>query len=170
MLNLDRLEDQLILHESLRLLPYDDATGKTVQPGEHYRGKLTIGVGRNLDGNPLTKAEVAHIGHNCREKAITKEQALYLLSNDIAHVTATLDENLPWWEHLDEVRARVIFDMCFNMGIVTLLKFKNTLSFVRTGNYESAAANMRKSSWYWQVGRRGVRLSNMMETGKDWTS
>jgi lysozyme len=177
-LNRARLDDQLILHEGLRLLPYDDATGKTVKPGQHYRGKLTTGIGRNLDGNPLTNAEVAHIGHNGREKAITKEQALYLLHNDIASVCRALDANLPWWQSLDEVRARALVDMCFNMGITKLLTFRNTLSFIRTGSYNAAATNLEKSLWYKQVGDgnpadgeindRSERIVYMIHTGKDW--
>lgn len=169
-LNRARLDSQLILHEGLKLLPYDDATGKTVKPGEHYRGKLTTGIGRNLDGNPLSNVEVAFLGHNAREKAITKEQALYLLNNDVAAVCRALDGNLPWWRHLDEVRARVLVDMCFNMGVVKLLVFKNTLSFVRTGAYDKAADNMKKSLWYAQVGERGIRLARMMRTGEDWVA
>jgi lysozyme len=169
-LNRARLDSQLILHEGLKLLPYDDATGKTVKPGEHYRGKLTIGIGRNLDGNPLSGPEIAFIGHNCREQAITKEQALYLLNNDVNGVCRDLDNNLPWWRSLDEVRGRVLADMCFNMGVTKLLVFKNTLSFVRTGNYGSAADNMKKSLWYSQVGDRGKRLTRMMRTGEDWAA
>ncbi len=169
-LNHERLHSQLILHEGLKLLPYDDATGKTVKPGQHYRGKLTTGIGRNLDGNALTKAEISYIGHNAREKAITKEQALYLLDNDIKNVCAAMDRNIPWWRHLDEIRARVLVDMCFNMGMTKLLAFKNTLTFIRTGNYANAAANMRRSLWYIQVGDRAERLADMMETGKDWTA
>jgi lysozyme len=179
-LKIDRLQDQLILHEALRLLPYDDVTGKTVKPNMHYRGKLTIGIGRNVDGNPLTPSEVAFIGHNCREKAITREQALYLLGNDIKAVCRALDVSLPWWAHLDEIRARALVDLCFNMGITTLLKFRNTLSFLRTGDYNKAADNLEKSAWYRQVGDgdptdgevndRSERIVMMIRTGKDWVA
>lgn len=168
-LNLVRLESQLILHEGLRLLPYDDATGKVVESGNGYRGNLTIGVGRNLDGNPLTSKEIAFVGHNCREKAITKEQAIYLLGNDIAHHACALNENIPWWTFLDEVRGRVLVDMCFNMGVIKLLGFKNTLSSIRSGAYSRAADGMAASLWYIQVGMRGKRLEKMMRTGQDWT-
>lgn len=169
-LNHVRLHSQLILHEGMRLAPYDDATGKPVKPGEHYRGKLTVGIGRNLDGNPLTKAEEGFVGHNGRDKPITQEQALYLLNNDISAVCRALNDNTPWWAHLDEIRGRVLVDMCFNMGVSKLLGFKNTLSFVRGGNYASAADNMKKSLWYAQVGIRGVRLEQMMRLGQDWVS
>lgn len=167
-LNMPRLRSQLILHEALRLLPYDDATGKTVKPGDPYRGQLTTGVGRNLDGNPLSPNEIKHVGHNAREKAITQEQAMYLLDNDIAAVCRALDISLPWWKYLDEIRARVLVDLCFNMGIARLLKFKTTLACYRVGDFAGAADGLKNSLWYTQVKSRGERLVDMVRTGKDW--
>jgi len=167
-LNHVRLDEQLTLHEGLRLIPYDDATGLPVKPGQPYKGKLTTGIGRNLDGNPLTVEELAYIGHNARERAITREQAIYLLRNDVQAVIRALDRNIPWWQQLDEVRARVLVDMCFNMGIKTFLTFKNTLTYVKEGKFNNAASGMANSLWYKQVGERGERLTKMMRTGKDW--
>lgn len=167
-LNMTRLRSQLSLHEEIRLLPYDDATGKTVKPGQPYRGQLTTGIGRNLDGNPLTPKEISVIGHDCRTKAITVEQALYLLDNDVGAVCRALDVALPWWRYLDEIRARVLVDMCFNLGITRLLKFKATLAAFRMGDFGAAADGMKNSLWYTQVKTRGERLVDMVRTGKDW--
>lgn len=69
---------RLVVNESLRLKPY-----------RCTEGKLTIGVGRCVDTNPLTDEEVCYIGHNCREKSITEEQAIYLLKHDVEGVKIT---------------------------------------------------------------------------------
>ncbi|KVC46285.1 hypothetical protein WI72_32110 [Burkholderia ubonensis] len=78
---------------------------------------------------------------------------------------AGLDLHLSWWRQLDEVRQRVIANMAFNMGVATLLAFKNTLAAVQRGAYDIAAAGMKASRWYSQVGQRAVRLRSAMETG-----
>lgn len=168
-LNMGRLRSQLILHEALKLLPYDDATGMVVQPGKPYRGQLTTGVGRNLDGNPLSPNEIKEVGHDARTKAITHDHALYLLDNDIEAVCRILDHQLPWWRYMDEIRARVLVDLCFNLGITRLLKFKATLAAMRMGDFATAAVQLKDSVWYNQVKSRGERLVKMLETGKDWT-
>lgn len=138
-----KLAYQLILHEGIRFKPYRDSVGK-----------LTIGIGRNLD-----------------DKGITREEALYLFENDVKEKTAELDRYLPWWRKLDEVRQRVLLDMCFNMGIGDerrgLRSFKNTLSAIEDGLYEEAADLMLKSKWAKQVKGRARRLARMMRTGKD---
>jgi lysozyme len=134
------IEEQLILHEGLRLKPYRCTAGK-----------LTIGVGRNLD-----------------DVGITQDEAMYLLRSDVARCARDLRNRLPWFDSLDAIRQRVLLDMAFNLGIKGLLSFKNTLEFVRKGEWKSASENMLKSKWAKQVGRRAVRLSTMMMTGKDY--
>ena len=141
-----RLIEQLRLHEGERRKPYRDTVGK-----------LTVGIGRNLD-----------------DKGLRRDEIEYLLANDIADSRADLDRYLPWWRGLDPVRQRVLIDMVFNMGAGSpkgggLLSFVNTLSEIRRGNYGIAADMMLASKWSAQVGRRAVRLATMMRTGMDYT-
>ncbi len=135
---IESLRNQLIRHEGLRLKPYRCSAGK-----------LSIGVGRNLDDN-----------------GISKQEAFCLLDNDIASSTAGLLQALPWVKDLDEARRNVLINMTFNMGITTLLTFKNTLSLIKGGRYEEAAKNMLLSKWAMQVGSRAVELARIMEEGK----
>ncbi len=68
--------------------------------------------------------------------------------------------------NLDPVRRSVVVDMLFNLGLTKLLKFKNTLSYIRTGEYDKAAKGMLNSKWAKQVGNRANELSEMMRTGE----
>ena len=137
-----RLYEQLELHEGKKSKPYKDTVGK-----------LTIGIGRNLD-----------------DRGITEEEIVFLLGTDVALVEKDLDKNLKWWRDMSEVRQRVLADMCFNLGITKLLTFKNTLEAMRTGRYNDAASGMLNSLWAKQVKGRAVRLANMMRTGEDYDS
>jgi lysozyme len=134
-----KLIQQLRRHEGERLKPYRCTAGK-----------LTIGVGRNLD-----------------DRGITAEESAYLLSNDIDRVWTELRVRLPWMAGLNDVRQRVLLDMAFNLGIDGLLKFRNTLATIEAGNYQKAGEMMLDSLWAKQVGMRAQRLSRMMQTGTD---
>jgi len=132
-------------------------------------GKRTIGVGRNLDDVGIRAVETARLGITlvrCLANGITRAESRALLAGDIDGCEADLDRKLPWWRGLDPVRQRVLLNMTFNMGIRTMLTFKNTLRFVEAGDYRRAAENMRASKWRAQVGERALRLVRMMETGK----
>lgn len=134
------LRDDLILDlkldEGLRLKPYRDSVGK-----------LTLGIGRNLDDVGISEAE-----------------AEYLLGNDIDRTIADLNRLLPWWQGLDDTRRRVLLNMGFNLGVPGLLKFKNTLQAVQDGRYQDAAKGMLASKWARQVGDRAKRLAEMMRS------
>ena len=136
---MDRIKEQLVRHEGLRLRPYRCTAGK-----------LTIGIGRNLD--------------DC---GISQSEAYVMLINDIMNCEKQLQSKIPdIYNGLDEVRKSVLLNMCFNLGINGLLRFKNTLAFVKAGDWERAANNMLVSKWAKQVGRRAIELSELMRKGK----
>jgi lysozyme len=128
--------------------------------------KLTIGVGRNLDDCPLTKEELEFIGHDCREKSITKEQVFYLLRHDIDRAIETLNRKLPWWKNLSDDRQYVLIDLVFNLGINSLLQFKKFLKYLSTGFYKQAARELMDSKYARQVPKRAERNKRAIETGK----
>ncbi|GDX76038.1 lysozyme [Cyanobium sp.] len=130
---------QLRLHEGERLRPYRCTAGK-----------LTIGVGRNLE-----------------DRGITRDESAMLLLNDIGAMETEVLRALPWVTQLNEVRQRVLVDMAFNMGLVGLLNFKRTLATIQAGHYQQAATMMLDSKWAGQVGQRAERLARMMATGMD---
>ncbi|HEF4743289.1 TPA: glycoside hydrolase family protein [Burkholderia multivorans] len=144
-MNLDLMEAELRRDEGVRYTRYLDT-----------RGIPTTGVGHNLNASPLPDGWTFPLNDT---------QVNSLLSHDLAVTFAGLDLHLPWWRKLDEVRQRVIANMAFNMGVDKLLGFKNTLAAVQRGAYALAAAGMKASRWYTQVGQRAVRLRMAMETG-----
>jgi lysozyme len=130
--------------------------------------KRTIGVGRNLDDVGISKAETAALGITVASvcaNGLTRPQSRALLTNDIDACERQLDAKLPWWRTLNDVRQRVLLNMCFNLGITRLLPFKNTLAAMEAGRFAAAAAGMRASLWARQVGARAERLAVMMEKG-----
>lgn len=159
------IDDQTVIQ---RLMKNEECRNKAYYDTKH---KLTIGIGRNLDDNPLTEEEICYIGHNARGKAITNEQAAYLCRNDIAKVKADLDRELPWWRDLCPDRQFVMIDLCFNMGIGKkgkkdgLLGFKNTLPLIAQGYYEQAAKNLLQSKYAKDVGSRALRNAYCLKYG-----
>ena len=128
---------QLKRHESVELKPYKCTSGK-----------LTIGVGRNLE-----------------DIGITEQEAELLLLNDIGRVKQEL-VNDQWYMNLDPVRKAVIENMSFNLGYPTLKKFQNMIAHISEGNYELASKEMLNSRWSKQVGQRSIELAEQMRTGQ----
>ena len=97
---------------------------------------------------------------------------MLLLTNDIERVRCELDQALPWWNRLGEVREAVMISLGFNLGVLTppdrakLLTFKTTLGLIENGKYAEAADRLMTLPWAKQVGQRAVELTEMLRTGK----
>lgn len=148
----DRSDPELIaalkVDEGLRREAYQDTVGV-----------WTIGYG--------------HTGPEVKRGLVwTREQAEAALIADVEDHNRRIHDALPWMKNLDPVRRRVLENMAFNLGVGSsatgkgLLGFKNTLEFVRTGQYQKAADGMLASKWAKQVKGRAVRLANEMRTGR----
>jgi len=107
-----------------------------------------------------------HTGNVQEGDTITEAEATKLLECDIAKSLSQVLHRIPWANKLDEVRFYVLVNMCFNLGIDGLLKFKNTLKYVEDGDYKQSAINMLNSLWAKQVKNRAIRLAKQMETGE----
>lgn len=161
------IEDQLILHEGLRLEIYKCPAGK-----------WTIGVGRNLEDVGLSRLEMewlfgrsdfsrSEVINKLKTRRLTREEAVYLLENDIA--VSKLDLAwFPWFKSLDPVRQKVMIDLRFNIGPNSLRGFTKMLAAMAQGDYNKAADEMVDSKWYHEVGTRSKRLVAMMRTGLDY--
>ena len=148
----EKLKKQLILHEGLKLNAYKCPADK-----------WTIGVGRNLEANPLTEEETLEV---LKEVGITKEIAMHWLKKEIRQVKRKL-ANYEWYTSQSEIRRRVLIDMAFNLGVSGLLSFQNMIGALEVGNYEIAAEEMLDSKWAEQVGKRAERLALMMKNNED---
>ena len=145
---LTSLEELLIAHEGVRLKPYDDATGKQLRKGVKIKGKITIGVGRNLS-----------------DRGISQDELSYLLATDIEIAkkdAATFD----YFEDLNEPRQAVIISMCFNLGLPGWRKFKRTHAAIRKKQWELSSVELLASRFAEQTGDRALHLAEILRTGK----
>jgi lysozyme len=134
---METLVERLLKHEGLRLKPYKCPAGK-----------LTIGVGRNLE-----------------DRGITEEEAFMMLQNDILACRKECYANFHWFGEMCEARQSVILEMCFNLGITRLKSFKKMLKACELKNYTLASQEMLTSLWARQVGQRAKNLAKIMEKG-----
>ena len=111
--------------------------------------KWTIGVGRNLEDVGLSEEEID-----------------ILLLNDIKRTKELMDDYIPWYNDLDEVRQEALINFVFNVGIGTAMKFKKAMAALEARDYDTAAIEMLDSNWAKQVGSRAEEVTQMIKTGE----
>jgi len=136
-MNRKRLLETIKYHEGFECFPYTCT-----------QGALTIGYGRNLDAN-----------------GINEEEAEHLLHVDLLRCEYELRENLSFFEHLSDPRQEVLLNMCFQLGITGLMKFKRMLVALVNHDFHTASLEMLDSRWANQTPERAKTLSEIMKTG-----
>jgi lysozyme len=134
MINLDRLTAQLEIHEGIKLKPYRCTANK-----------LTIGVGRNIE-----------------DVGISKEEAMYLLQNDIASVAGQCTRAFDWFLDAPEQVKEAVINLVFNMGLSKFKQFKLTIGHLSRKEYELAGAELLNSNYAVQVGNRAIEIANQI--------
>jgi len=133
----EKLKDMITEHE-----------GKVLELYQDSEGIYTIGV-----------------GHNLESKGISEAVCDLMLEEDINEAIDDA-ETFRWFDDLTDPRRAVVVDMIFNLGLTRFSGFKKTIQFLENGLYQSAAKEMLDSRWANQVGRRAIRLSEIMRTGE----
>ena len=130
----ETIYEMLLRHEGIKLKPYRCSSGK-----------LTIGVGRNLEDTGISEGE-----------------AFVMLNNDVNRVRRGLDKYLPWWRTQPDPVRIVLQNMAFQMGVEGLLEFTVTLGLLQRGRYADAPKAMLDSEWAKQTPKRAQELAALV--------
>mgnify|MGYP000952685615 FL=1 len=136
-MNRQRVRDMLVKHEGIRLHPYRCPAGK-----------LTIGIGRNIE-----------------DAGISEKEAFYLLDNDINECIGDLSKNLfPFsFDLLPGPVQEVLVSMRFQLGAGGFRGFKKMIRAVRDEDWPGMIREMKDSNWHDQVPKRAGELIKMIE-------
>ena len=115
----DELKTRMINHEGLKTTLYKDS-----------RGFWTMGVGHMCDPALGGKFSV----NTC----------MSILSDDIADTRAQLAP-FSFYKKLDQVRADMLVEMCFNIGLHGLLQFHDMIKSIDKNDYVQAAKDFLNS-------------------------
>jgi len=132
-----KLSDRIEQHEGRRNRPYRCS-----------RGKLTVGVGRNIDDVSFSDDEID-----------------LMLKNDIRRARNGAETFLAY-QSLNEVRRGVLVEMIFQMGVAGVAKFRKFLEAAYMHEWQTAHDEMLDSRWHKQTPTRAKKLAEIFLHGK----
>ena len=134
-MDLKKLKQMLIKHEGKKLWPYKCTAGK-----------LTIGIGHNLDA-----------------KGISNAVADLIYEEDIKEVINDLHKIFENFNDLPEQIQLVLADMRFQLGDLGFRKFKKLIKSVERKDWKEMKISMANSLWYKQTNNRAKELIGLVE-------
>jgi lysozyme len=150
--------------------------GKRLSAYKCSRGFWTVGIGRNLEHNPMSETEkLAIFGKSLGDDVVIRQLMFSALSdadvellflNDVTRAEELCFKHLPM-DGLNDARKAVFINMVFQMGIGGVLKFKNALRFASLAEFDKCAAAMLDSKWFrLDSPGRAQELADQMLTGE----
>lgn len=135
---------------------------ESIKENEGFRSyiyKDTLGfetIGYGFKVSSLTSEEIEFNGGSI--EPMSEKIAGKILERKVKILSRKVFAALPWLEGKPQNVQDVIIEMAYQLGLDGMLNFKNTLNFIKEGDFTKAGENMRKSRWYNQTLRRVERL------------
>ena len=136
-----KLIEQLSIHEGVKKFAYKCPAGK-----------ITVGIGRNIDSD-------GGLG-------LSDDEIIYLLRNDISRIDEELTNAFRFYKELDRLRKVATLNICFNLGLTRLRSFREALGRMEKKEYPEAAVEFLDSLWASQVGQRALDVTYMIQHGE----
>lgn len=133
----DEVKKELIADEGYKLKMY-----------ECPAGKLTIGIGYNIQDNGISDAIADAL---FKEKYAECYHALLRIFPDFESYT---------WN-----RRKALINMIYQLGETGFRKFSNTIRYIKAGAFKLASSEMLDSMWAKQTPNRAKKLAEMIKRG-----
>tara|TARA_X000000950_G_C13875178_1_gene644559 strand:- start:878 stop:1300 length:423 start_codon:yes stop_codon:yes gene_type:complete len=104
---------------------------------------------------------VAH-GRNLEQRGISKDEANYLLQNDIDVSIKELKGIIKDFKNLPDRVKLVLIDMHYNLGLSKLLSFEKMLDAIDQKNFIKASEELLDSRYAQQVKRRALANASLL--------
>lgn len=139
-----------------------------------HLGYPTIGIGHLLSmekTKDMTKINAwisRDVGRTVTNGTITLDEVSMVFRRDLKkHLNAMKIHPVigPIYEKLNASRKMALTNMCLQMGVGGVAKFKNTLKCMDRGDWVNAYRNMKESLWASQTKGRASRVSKVILTG-----
>tara|TARA_R100001198_G_C5175831_1_gene174621 strand:- start:123 stop:527 length:405 start_codon:yes stop_codon:yes gene_type:complete len=102
-------------------------------------------------------------GFAVKDLVMDKDIADMILERKVAELRLRVEQKFPFIDSMPEAVQDVMIEMCFQLGVSGFSKFKKTIQYLMTKQFEEAAVEMLDSKWYKQTPNRAKKLSDIVK-------
>ena len=101
-------------------------------------------------------------GFAIKDLVMDEDIAEMILRRKLDTLIDRVNKRFKWVSELPVEAQDVIYEMCFQLGITGVSKFKKTLAYLENFEYKMASKEMLDSKWARQTPNRAKKLSNII--------
>jgi len=106
-------------------------------------------------------------GFAIKDLYLSKEVCDIILAEKLAKLQFDINNKFEWFEDSPEIVRNVVTNMCYQLGLRGFSKFKQTIYYLETEQYEEASLEMLDSLWAKQTPNRSKELSELISSLAD---
>ena len=101
-------------------------------------------------------------GFAIKDLVMDEDIAEMILRRKLDSLIERVNKRFKWVSELPIEAQDVIYEMCYQLGITGVSKFKKTLAYLENFEYKMASKEMLDSKWARQTPNRAKRLSDII--------
>ena len=103
-------------------------------------------------------------GFAIKDLELTEHIADQILMKKLSELNLKIIDRFKWYFTSPQKVQDVVVNMCYQMGISGFSKFKKTIYYLETEQYEEAADEMLDSLWHKQTPNRSKELRDIIRS------
>tara|TARA_Y100001963_G_scaffold123907_1_gene174274 strand:- start:1083 stop:1493 length:411 start_codon:yes stop_codon:yes gene_type:complete len=103
-------------------------------------------------------------GFAIKDLVIDEDIAEMILRRKLEKLVDDTNKRFSFLKDLPEQAQDVIYEMCYQLGITGVSKFKKTLAYLENFEYKMASKEMLDSKWAKQTPNRAKKLSDIIKS------
>ena len=101
-------------------------------------------------------------GFAIKDLVLDEDIAEDILIRKLERLKRNANSRFRWLEDMPVVVQEVILNMCYQLGVTGVSKFRKAISALQEGEWDEAANEMLDSLWARQTPNRATELSNIV--------
>jgi len=103
-------------------------------------------------------------GFAIKDLYLSKEVCDIILAEKLAKLQFDINNKFEWFEDSPEIVRNVVTNMCYQLGLRGFSKFKQTIYYLETEQYEEASTECLDSLWAKQTPNRAKEVSEAISS------
>ena len=88
---------------------------------------------------------------------------MYQVLNIIQTLEDSVNIKFSWYKYMPQEIKDVVMEMCYQLGVTGVSKFKKTIAYLQDKRWEEASVEMLDSLWARQTPNRAKELSRRVK-------
>jgi len=109
-------------------------------------------------------------GFAIKDLVLDEDIAEDILIRKLERLQRNANSRFKWLEDMPQEVQEVLLNMCYQLGVTGVSKFRKAISALQEGDWDEAANEMLDSLWARQTPNRAKELSNIVRNQSEKTS